>query len=65
MNVDGGSYLELGSQPDTIPKTSTAPELGRQPPSAGGAAPIPPAASVQPEVPDTLSAALESASIVE
>lgn len=65
MDVDGGSYLELGSQPDTIPETSTAPESGRQPPSAGGGAPIPPATFVQPEVSDTLSAALKSAPIVE
>ena len=42
-----------------------ASELGRQPPSAGGGAPVPPATSVQPEVPDTLLVVLKSASIVE
>ena len=65
MDVDGGGYLEFGPQPDTIPETNTAPESGRQPPSAGGGAPVPPATSVQPEVSDTLSAALKSASIVD
>ena len=47
-----------------MPETDTAPESSRQPPSAGGGAPVPPATSVQPEVPDTLWAALKSASIV-
>ena len=42
-----------------------APESGRQHPSAGGGAPVPPAISAQPEVPDTLSAVLKSASINE
>ena len=65
MDVDGGGYLEFGPQLDTIPETDTAPESGRQPPSAGGGALVPPATSVQPEVSDTLSAALKSTSIVE
>ena len=65
MDVDGGSYLEFGPQPDTIPETDTTPESGRQPPSARGGAPVPPTTSVQPEVPDTSSAALKSASIIE
>ena len=65
MGVDGGSHLEFGSQPDAIPETNTAPESSRRPPSAGGGVPVPPATSVQPEVPNTLLAALESASIVE
>ena len=65
MDIDGGGYLKFGRQPDTIQETDMAPESGRQPPLARGGAPIPPATSVQPEVPDTLSAALNSASIVE
>ena len=65
MDVDGGGYLEFDPQSDTISETNTAPESGRRPPSAGGGAPIPPATSVQPEVLDTLSAVLKSASIVE
>ena len=56
---------EFGPQPYLIPEADTALESGRQPSSAGGGAPVPPATSVQPEVPDTLSAALKSASIVE
>ena len=65
MDVDGGGYLESVPQPDTIPEIDMAPESGRQPPSAGGGAPVPPTTSDQPEVPDTLSAALKSASIIE
>ena len=65
MDVDGGGYLKFGPQLDAIPKTNTAPESGRRPPSAGGGVPVPPATSAQPEVPDTLSAALRNASIVE
>ena len=42
-----------------------APESGGQPPKIEGGAPVPPATSAQPEVSDTLSAALKSASIVE
>ena len=41
------------------------PESGRRPPSARGGVPVPPATSAQPEVPDTLSVALKSASIIE
>ena len=65
MGVDGGSHLEFGSQPDAIPETNTALESSRKPPSVGGGMPIPPAISVQPEVPDALLAALKSASIVD
>ena len=42
-----------------------APKSGRQPPSARGGAPVPPETSIQPKVPDTLSAALKSASIID
>ena len=65
MGVDGGSHLEFGPRPDAIPETNTAPESSRRPPSAGGGVPVPPAISVQPEVPDVLLAALKSASIVD
>ena len=65
MDVDGRGDLEFGPQPDAVPETITAPESGRRPPSTGGGVPVPPATSVQPEVPDTLSAALKSASIVD
>ena len=65
MDFDGGGYLEFGPRPDTIPETDTALDSGRSPPSAGGGVPVPPAISVQPEVLDTLSAALKSASIVD
>ena len=65
MDTVGEGYLEFGPQPDTILETNTAPELGRQPPSTGGGAPVAPATSTQPEVLDTLSAALKNASIVE
>ena len=65
MDVDGGGDLEFGPQPDAISETNTAPESSRRPPSAGGGVPVPPATSTQPEVPDTLSAALKSTSIIE
>ena len=65
MDVDGEGYLKFGPQPDTIPETDTAPESGRQPPSTKGGALVLPANSAQPEVPDTLSTTLKSASIIE
>ena len=64
-DTDGGGYLEFGLQPDTVPETNTASESGGQPPSTEGGAPVPPATSAQPEVPDILLAALKNASIVE
>ena len=65
MDTDGGGHLEFGPQSDTVPETNTAPDSGKQPPLTEGGAPIPAATSVQPEVPDTLLAVLQSASIVE
>ena len=65
MDTDGKGHLEFGPKPDTIPETNTTPDSRRQPPSTEGCAPIPPATSVQPEVPDTLSVALKNASIIE
>ena len=65
MGADGGGHPEFGSQPDAILEIYAAPESSRQPPSAGGDVPVPPATSVQPEVLDTLLAALKSASIVD
>ena len=65
MDTDGGGYLEFGPHPEPIPETNTAPESGRQPPSTKGGAPVPPATFSQPEVSDTLLAALKSASIIE
>ena len=65
MGADGRDHLEFGSHPDAVPETNTAPESGKQPLSAGGDMPVPPATSVQPEVQDTLPAALKSASIIE
>ena len=65
MEVDGGSHLEFASESDAIPEANTAPESSRRPPSAGGGVPVPPAISVQPEVPDVLLATLKSASIVD
>ena len=65
MDTDGGGYLKFGPQPDTVPKTNTAPESGMQPSSTEGGAPVPPATSVQPKVPDTLSAVLKNTSIIE
>ena len=65
MGVDGGSHLEFGPQPDTIPETDTAPESGMQPPSKEGGMPIPPVTPVQPGAPDNLLEALRGASIVD
>ena len=61
---DGG-HIQFGPQPNTIPEAHTAPELGRQPPSKDGGAPIPLMTSIHSEAPDTLLEALQSASIVE
>ena len=65
MGADGGGHLEFGSQPDAIPETNTAPESSRQPPSAGGGVPVPPATSVQLEASDALLVALKNASIID
>ena len=65
MDIDGGGHIESGPQPDTILETHKVPESNRRPPPTGGGIPDPPAASVQPEVPDTLLAALKGASIVD
>ena len=58
-------HIQFGPQPSTVPETYAAPEPRKQPSSKGGGAPIPPVTSVQPEAPDTLMEALQSASIVE
>ena len=65
MDAEGGGHLEFGPRPETTPETNTAPKLGQQPSSTEGGAPVPPVTSVHPEVPHTLLAALQSASIVE
>ena len=65
MDTEGGSRTEFGPQPETTSETNTAPKSGQQPSLTEGGVPIPPATLVHPEVPDTLLAALQSASIVE
>ena len=65
METGDGGHIQFGPQPNTVPQTYAAPEPGKQPPSKGGGAPIPPVTSVQPEAPDTLMEVLRSASIVE
>ena len=53
-----------GFVPDTAPESSTVPDRGRRTPSKRSK-PSEPAASVQPEVPDSLLEALNGASIEE
>lgn len=65
METDDGGHAQFGPQPNIIPETHTAPESGEQPPSKEGGAQIPSATSVNPEAPDTLVEALQSAVIVE
>ena len=65
METSDGGYIQFGPQPNTIPKTYTAPESSKQPPPKGGGAPIPSVTSVHPEAPDNLLEALRGASIVE
>ena len=65
MGSDGGGDPEFGSPPDAIPEPYTALESRKQPPSAGGGVPVPPATFVLPEVSDALLAALRDASIVD
>ena len=54
METGDGGHIQLVPQPNMVPETYAAPEPGKQPPTKGGGAPIPPVTSVQPEVPDTL-----------
>ena len=65
METGDGGNAQFGPQPNIIPETHTAPESGEQPPSKEGGASTPPATSVNPEAPDTLVEALQSATIVE
>ena len=65
METGDGGRIQFGPQPNTVPEAYVAPEPGKQPPSKEGGAPIPPVTSVQPEAPDTLLVALQSASSVE
>ena len=65
MGTGDGGQVPFGPQPDAIPETYTAPELGEQPSPKGGGVPVPPVTSVQPEAPDNLLEALRGASIVE
>lgn len=58
MVTRGGGHVQFVPQPNVIPETHTAPESDGQPPSKEGGMPIPPATSVNPEVPDTLVGAL-------
>src|SRR5215216_732357 len=60
---NGGPGLS-GPQPSTAPETQTAPESSERPPAREGAS-IPTATSANPEVPNTMVDALESASILE
>ena len=65
METGDGGHVQFGSQPNVIPETHMAPESGEQPPSKEGGASTPPATSINPEAPDALVEALQSASIVE
>ena len=65
METGDGGHVQFGPQPNVIPETHMAPESGEQPPSKEGGASTPPATSVNPEAPDTLVGALQSATIVE
>ena len=65
MGTGNGGQVQFGPQPNTVPETYTALGSGEQPPSKEGGVPTPPVTSVQPEAPDTLLEALQSASIVE
>ena len=65
METGDGGHVQFGPQPNVIPETHMAPESGEQPPSKEGGASTPPATSVNPEAPDALVEALQSASIVE
>ena len=57
--------IQFGPQPDTIPETNVAPELGEQPPLKEGGAPLPPVVPVHPGAPDNLMEALRGASVMD
>ena len=65
MEAGGGGRVQFGPPPNTILETYMASESGVQPPSREGGAPSPSASSINPEAPDILVEALQSASIVE
>ena len=65
METRDGGPDQSGPQPNTTPETHTAPESGEQPPSREGGAPSPLVSSINPEAPNILVEALQSASIVE
>lgn len=63
METGDGDHAQFGPQSDIIPETAL--ESGEQPPSNEGGAKIPPATSVNPEAPNTLTEALQSVVIIE
>ena len=65
METNDGGHDQSGPQPNTISETSTVPESSGQSPLKEVGAPTPPATSINPEAPDTLTEALQRASIVE
>ena len=65
METGNGGNAQFGPQPNIILETHTAPESDQQHSSREGGVPSPPASSINPEAPDTLVEALQSASIVE
>ena len=65
METGDGGHVQFGPQPNVIPETHTPPESDEKPPPKEGGVPTPPATSVNPEAPDTLVGALQSATIVE
>mgnify|MGYP005828834505 CR=1 FL=1 len=65
MDTDDGGHIQFGPQPNIIPETHTAPELGKHYLSKEGGMPIPPVTSVHLEASDTLLEALRGSSIVE
>ena len=65
MGTDDGGLDQSGPQPNTTPETHMAPESSEQPSSREGGVPTPPATSINPEVPDMLTEALECSPVVE
>ena len=65
METGDGGHVQFGPQPNVIPEAHTASESGELPPSKEGGASTPPATSVNPEAPDALVEALQSAPVVE